>query len=764
MPDVPGPSPLRRDLSVSPLTPPLQRENGFDAAHSTGLFVGVGQFTIDRNLAPIPYAVDDAVDLAWTFAAELHLIPFEQVILCLGGAPRKPESAERLERLREAGATCHGGSRTEIGLAIVEFADMARPDGLMVATVSTHGFEVGGAHYFLATDSARRIATTSAIPFAELKGGLMRPADVRRRLLLIDTCRERLDSGEVKRIGGGLNPSLAAEMGKAEGFAALFATEMGKAEGFAALFATVAEGYSYDDPVAQNGVFTSGVLKGLRGAAPTDDTGFLRVGALAGYVDQHVRAWIRANNPHVGHPPGITRNLESDAEHLPLAFDEGKWTARRVADEEARRRADESAREQAEAEAYRRAAQEAQARAAAAERQAAEAALTERIRLARLRIGAAAAHDDAIADLLPAVTAALRDWPQDRRERLLTEIEALDPENPRLRYYFHTVAWKELSSTTRPPLVLPASEPAVSTSKPVPPTVVPPAVPVPTVQPPSRTIESAISRPGAKAGDRATITVNGVEFAFRWCPPGDFIMGSPSGLFGIGGESGRDKNEGPQTRVTLTKGFWMSETSVTQAQWKAIMGTTVAQQRDKADLSWPLRGQGWNYPMYYVSWSEIMGEQPSGKPVPTAASFLGRLNAASGESFALPTEAQWEYACRAGTATRFAFGDSDSMLGDYAWYDDNANITTHPVGGKRANGWGLHDMHGNLWEWCLDWYADSLPGGSVTDPTGPIKGTFRVFRGGSWGDWPSLARSARRSRYAPDYRSSFLGFRFVSPQ
>lgn len=285
---------------------------------------------------------------------------------------------------------------------------------------------------------------------------------------------------------------------------------------------------------------------------------------------------------------------------------------------------------------------------------------------------------------------------------------------------------------------------------------------LPTPRPPTPSTGSmapigSINRPGANPGDRGTITVNGVEFAFRWCPADTFTMGSPSS------EEGRDEDE-VQTRVTLTKGFWMSETEVTQAQWKAIMGSTVAQQRDKMDASLSLRGEGGNYPMYHVSWNEIMGEQSSGRPVPTADSFLGKLNAASGQSFTLPTEAQWEYACRAGTATRFGFGDSDSMLGDSAWYTENANSTTHPVGEKEPNEWGLRDMHGNVYEWCADWYANTLPGGSTTDPTGPGTGTVRVIRGGSWYCRPTYARSANRNWDTPDDRGGDLGFRFVSPQ
>ena len=122
---------------------------------------------------------------------------------------------------------------------------------------------------------------------------------------------------------------------------------------------------------------------------------------------------------------------------------------------------------------------------------------------------------------------------------------------------------------------------------------------------------------------------------------------------------------------------------------------------------------------------------------------------------ALPTEAQWEYACRAGTTGAYA---GNGKLDDMGWYWDNSGGKTHPVGQKRANAWGIHDMHGNVWEWCQDWYGD-YPGGSVTDPTGPASGDDRVYRGGCWGDGARYCRSAYRAGYDPGDRSGRLGFR-----
>ncbi|MBR0237028.1 MAG: SUMF1/EgtB/PvdO family nonheme iron enzyme [Thermoguttaceae bacterium] len=241
-------------------------------------------------------------------------------------------------------------------------------------------------------------------------------------------------------------------------------------------------------------------------------------------------------------------------------------------------------------------------------------------------------------------------------------------------------------------------------------------------------IESSIdpfSTEGRKAGDRVVKVINGVEFAFIWCPAGTFMMGSPSS------ESGRDNDE-TQHQVTLTKGFWMMETEVTQKQWKAVMGNN------------PSNFKGDDLPVESVSWNDCQ-------------EFCKKCTQL-GLPVQLPTEAQWEYACRAGTTGAYS-GNLDEM----AWYWDNSNKTTHSVGTKKPNAWGLYDMHGNVWEWCQDWKAD-YPSGSVTDPAGPSSGSVRVIRGGSWCYIARFCRSAIRYSSAPDNRDDLLGFRCVKGQ
>ena len=223
-----------------------------------------------------------------------------------------------------------------------------------------------------------------------------------------------------------------------------------------------------------------------------------------------------------------------------------------------------------------------------------------------------------------------------------------------------------------------------------------------------------------------------------WCPAGEFVMGSP--------EDEADRNDDEtQHRVTLTRGFWMAKTETTQGQWESVMGTDVTQQKAKGDGYGEVLGEGATHPMYFVNWED-------------AQEYLEKMNGQhpmpSGWMCVLPTEAQWEYACRAGTERAFA-GDLDEM----AWYDWNSGSTTNPVGTKKANAWGLHDMHGNVWEWCSDWYGD-YSSGSSSDPTGgATTGAGRVDRGGSWRDLAQYCRSAFRSGCTPDVRYDTLGFR-----
>jgi formylglycine-generating enzyme required for sulfatase activity len=228
--------------------------------------------------------------------------------------------------------------------------------------------------------------------------------------------------------------------------------------------------------------------------------------------------------------------------------------------------------------------------------------------------------------------------------------------------------------------------------------------------------------PGQAWTDPAT----GIEL--RWIPAGSFTMGSPSD------EPGRFDNEDPQHAVRISRGFWMGAFEVTQGQYETVMGANPSHSRQA----------GTRAPVDTASWDD-------------AHAFLYQLNA-KGESvvYSLPTEAQWEYACRAGTTSTW-YADLNTI----AWYSFNSNGTTHPVGQKQANAWGLYDMLGNVWEWCQDWYGD-YPSGSSTDPSGPTSGTSRVLRGGSWLLPAWCSRAACRRGGVPSVRVDHYGFRVVA--
>jgi formylglycine-generating enzyme required for sulfatase activity len=239
-----------------------------------------------------------------------------------------------------------------------------------------------------------------------------------------------------------------------------------------------------------------------------------------------------------------------------------------------------------------------------------------------------------------------------------------------------------------------------------------------------------------------------------WIPPGTFMLGSPTN------EQDRSSIEGPQAEVTITRGFWMRKHEVTQGEYFGVMGMNPSYYN--GDRSGPPdndQDYGTNFmrPVEMVSWNEATNYCGQ---LTTQERAAGRLPA--NYVYRLPTEAEWEYACRSGTTTRFYYGDDPDYtnLTNYAWYWDNSDLQTHPVGQLLPNAWGLYDMAGNVWEWCQDWYAP-YPGGTLTDPQGPVTGTYRVWRGGGWFYIGRHLRSARRFNHLPTYTYEGLGIRVV---
>lgn len=237
------------------------------------------------------------------------------------------------------------------------------------------------------------------------------------------------------------------------------------------------------------------------------------------------------------------------------------------------------------------------------------------------------------------------------------------------------------------------------------------------------------------SGRTKTITLpGGAEMEMIYCAPGSFMMGSPKD------EEGRD-DDGTQHKVTLTRGFWLGKYPVTQAQWESVMGDN------------PSYFEGDANPVDYVSWDDCK-------------EFIKKINSRFNFTARFPTEAEWEYACRAGTTTMYHWGNA--LNGDRANCDGNFPCGTSvegrylqkttPVGSYDANPWGFYDMHGNVLEWCADWYGSYLTK-AVTDPEGPASGVGRVLRGGSWFNIASSCCSAYRYSRDPDDRISLCGFR-----
>jgi sulfatase modifying factor 1 len=239
---------------------------------------------------------------------------------------------------------------------------------------------------------------------------------------------------------------------------------------------------------------------------------------------------------------------------------------------------------------------------------------------------------------------------------------------------------------------------------------------------------------------------NGLKTKLVWIPPGRFTMGSPKN------EKGRGDDEN-QVQVTLTEGFWIGQHEVTQGEWQRVMGTTP----------WKGRGYGLKfadqYPAIYVSWGD-------------ATKFCAKLTKTEHNAgrlppdwkYALPTEAQWEYACRAGTTTQYSFGNDETELKQYACFDKTASSTKerypHLVGTKRPNPWGVYDMHGNVIEWCRDRYVKDLPGGENPEVTAKVP--LRVARGGNWVITSRFCRAAHRDWSEPDEKTNSIGFRLAA--
>ena len=267
---------------------------------------------------------------------------------------------------------------------------------------------------------------------------------------------------------------------------------------------------------------------------------------------------------------------------------------------------------------------------------------------------------------------------------------------------------------------------------------------------------------GGTLGEVRTFSLpGGGEMEFVWIGPGVFQMGSPES------EEGRRDSEGPLHEVEISRGFWLGKYEVTVGQFRRFVEATGY---DAGDRCWTYENDDWEN-RSGRNWSNLGYSQSDDHPVvcvswEDVSAYASWLSSETGVLHRLPSEAEWEYACRAGSTTRWSFGDDESQLGAYAWYGDNAwdagKHHAQVVGLKGANPWKLHDMHGNVAEWVQDWYASDYYNSSPqVDPPGPTSGSYRVLRGGAFGATARYVRSADRAYVWPDHRDGLIGVRLL---
>jgi formylglycine-generating enzyme required for sulfatase activity len=237
---------------------------------------------------------------------------------------------------------------------------------------------------------------------------------------------------------------------------------------------------------------------------------------------------------------------------------------------------------------------------------------------------------------------------------------------------------------------------------------------------------SAMAQASAASATTTRLVSNHLGMEFVLVPAGEFVMGGRG-----------NGDEQPMRRVSISRPFYMGRFPVTQAQWQRIMGKNPSWKEGCATC-----------PVEQVSWRDVQ-------------IFLRELNAMGQGAYRLPTEAEWEYAARAGSTGEYGFGDDPGLLGEYAWFYRNTKGGAQPVGQKPPNAWGLHDMHGNVWELVHDWYGPYPASGAAVDPIGPGTGRYRVIRGGSWTNDVDLCRAATRMKVLPGNRHLNLGFRLA---
>lgn len=672
---------------------------GFDPIASSGLFVGVSTFE-DERIAEVPYAVDDAVDLAHLFAMELGLVAPGRTVLLLAGVPRKPESGERLEALRQGGARVATARQCDIYRHLAELVENVRSGGGMaLLSVATHGVTDAGGDFLVATDSLADRKLRTGVVVSEVFEEASRAG---RGLVLLDACREQVRRARGEGAGAAMGQGFAEAIANARGLVVLSAATLG--------------GFAYDDPNRRNGVFTGALLDGLRGGAAPGPSGWITVRTLADFVQAQVVAWIRREWPlEEARSRGIGRRIEASAEDLPLAPHPSATRERELYRERRKKALDRVRELQGEV--------------------------------------LSGAHWDQVRVLLPA------EEPNAEAEKLLDLIEGLS-DSPLSQMGLRAFLvervlqptevrkerfWSGLGSMfAHRPLIVGIIF----------------LLSVIWVGP--RVLD--LIRNGAPTGGTSPsgLTVgtrrqNTFGMNFLYVPSGTYTIGSPKGL---GFDDERPRHEVMFSRgfwlgeTEVTQEQWKKLVQ-NEVPWKF---EACGPDCPVESVSWYSAAEFANLlskaekliPCYDLKGCKgtLAGDYICESPPLPAPDCLG---------YRLPTESEWEVAARAGSTKEPP--DLDSV----AWYDQNSETTVLPVGRRQANAWGFRDLLGNVWEWTGDGFG-KYPAGRVIDPRGSLESRNRIIRGCSWDSSEQVCRAAHRNWYAPSVRWYDLGFRLARGQ
>ncbi|MFO0819485.1 MAG: SUMF1/EgtB/PvdO family nonheme iron enzyme [Pirellulales bacterium] len=779
------------------------------SAGNGGLFVGVNKFTADPDVQPLRFAVNDAIEQCHLFVVELKLLPANQCVLALSGEAAGERVQRHLDDLKQRGVQVVGAEKSTLLRSFVRVRGFVRSmTGLLVVSFSSHGFTDKRVGYVMPSDGLRTFLEDTAIRLSSVEEQ-MNASQAGHRLLLVDACQERLsDAARSSGMTGGqaMTADFLELLKKPTGQSKLVSCDVGE--------------YSYEHPElgeSGHGVFTHAVLEALRGGAAADEGNVVRLSSVASYVSRLVGKWVEEQNGRRREGDPLKKQSPSyqgpeAARELPLAkkADDlstlvasvrkqplsggfsaelrgslvatlGQLDLTKEADRElvtaTREFVDEKTRAMLFVPYLRG---ELERRQTQPSPKLVWASFT-------VRDG-----DDDNSPLAAGVRVELQ-WQASGSSTLETLGMATTDDQGRARLELKVGALPTSSGRFFARVSKGARQRDWTL----------------TDFPTTFAWRLYLPQPGARLGD-VTTSPRGMKLAY--VPAGQFWMGSDETVekleaAGIAPGGVDTSDESPRHLVKITRPFYMGIHEVTIGQFAKFVADTgyrteaevdghggwgydSESNSSKQDVKYSWRNTGWeqsdNHPVVNVSWMDAVSycnwlSRQEGK----SECFRmgeGVIWEVSGDGYRLPREAEWEYACRAGASNRFGVDDLPSSLNGFANVRDASNTRTvpnreldrkylrftfddrwpftSPVREFKANAWGLHDMHGNVYEWCSDWYGvDFYRSSPVADPFGPSTGSKIVIRGGAWGCEPGCCRTANRGNLEPSSRNYDLGFR-----